>query len=394
VSNTRSVSRDNLNKLLSSGTLTDTQRELIDLKLRLSSVSTLAGTFLPWITDHDRLHPTILPTQKSGRWSYIDPPLSGFPKKCVNPSCPKIQHNPTSECWSMRDCLKPDKGTFWIEHDLDAVEHRIYALYLGWEERISFLVNGYEIHTPVTCQLFNLPLPKDVYDPHTSLIDRAWRVSIKWQGKNDQRRTMSKNFTYGGQYFYVQYVLVGSRTKAPYRIYKRLKYNPNFVYSIPNIYSYLIENDKGEQVTPDYIDLAIKFFESNYEVQGLKANAMEKIRKDKICRNLYGARRIFFNSSVETAKEGFNNVMQSTVASYTNESCILLQKRFPKSYLVQNHHDSLKWAFFYESNTTKGRELEQTQVLDEVKRITQRELSYGNYTMPITATYSVKSSDY
>ncbi len=387
-----SIDRDSLNKALSSNTLSPQQKEIAALRLRYSKISTIKGTVMPWLENYDRLHSTILPTQKSGRWSYIDPNLNSFPKRCINPSCPKEQHRKTKDCWSIRDCLLPDKNTFWIEHDLDSVEHRIYSLFLGWQDRIDALINNLEIHTPVTCGLFKLPLPKDPYDPHNSPLDEEWRTLVNWQGKDDQRRTMSKNFTYGGQYFFVEMVSLGSRTKQPNFIYKKIKYNPSFVYSIPNLETFRIENDKGELVPPDFIQLAINFVESNYEIQCIKAEAMARIARDRIARTLYGGRRVFFDSSQETAKQGFNFVMQGTVASYTNESVILLNSHFKDSYLIQNHHDSLKWSFPYQSITEKGRKEEEQQVLNEVKRLTQRELTYNNKTMPITATYSIKTA--
>lgn len=390
-----SVSRDELIAFLenvSKGKIkaTPTQVRLAELRLQYSSLSTIKNSFLPHLTEKERLYPTILPTQKNGRWSYLDPALSNFPKKCINPDCLREHHRKTKECWSLRDCIRPDEGTFWIEHDLDAVEHRIYALMLEWEDRIKALQEGYEIHTPVTCTLFNLPMPQDKFDPHTSEVDEEWRRITKWQGKDDTRRTMSKNFTYGGQYFYVELVHPDIQVRKPYLVYRGLKFNPNFVYSIPNIQTYLIEDVDGNKVPPDYLALAINFVKGNIEIQKRKAEAMAKIRKDKESRTLYGSRRRFFFSNEETAKEGFNGSIQGTVASYINESAILLQKNFTDSYCVHNQHDSLKWAFRYQSTTERGKRIEEDQILEEVKKLCQRELSYGKYTMPITATFSIK----
>src|SRR5258708_4246703 len=151
-----STARDDIRDYITKGKGTEVQRRLAELRLEYSDIGTLRQTVLSSLIDAERLYPTILPTQASGRWSYINPNLSGFPKKCINPSCPKGHHEKTSECWSARDCIIPDPGTFWIEHDLDAVEHRIYALILKWDERLNDLRNGVDIHTPVTCSLFNL----------------------------------------------------------------------------------------------------------------------------------------------------------------------------------------------------------------------------------------------
>ena len=387
------TSRDELLKALQKDNISGIQKEVAKLRLEYSDIHTLRSTFLECLRYSERINPVILPTQASGRWSYIDPPLSGFPKRCINPECSKKVHRKTDTCWSIRDCIRPDKNTFWIEHDLDAVEHRIYCLILDWKERLTDLRSGKEIHTPVTCTLFNLPMCSNVYNPHTSEEDEKWRQEVGWNGKDDSRRTISKNFTYGqGQYAYVYLKNKYSKraVKLPYREYKGLVYTPEVVYLIPNIESYLIKDkETGELRRPDYINLAIKFMEDNVEIQSRKAVEMEVIRKDKIARTLYGGRRLFYFSNQNTAKQGFNHRIQGTVASYINESCILLQKEFPDSYLVQNKHDSLSWCFIYESSSVQGRKEEEEQILQVYKSITQRELVYKSNSIPITATFKV-----
>ena len=214
-------------------------------------------------------------------------------------------------------------------------------------------------------------------------MDRRWRELVQWQGKDDRRRTISKNFTFGGQYFYVSRVKDTYKARVPSRVYKNLLYNPHFVYSIPNIQSYKLLNiETGDLDIPNYEQLAIKFVESNIEIQHKKAIEMEKIRKDKIARTLYGAPRKFYMSNHETAKKGFNHRIQGTVASYINESCVLLQSRFPSSYLIHNQHDSLKWAFSYEDITEE-------QALTLSQKLCQKQLDYAGNSVNITATFKI-----
>jgi len=383
-----SISRDSLTKYISKSDST-IQRQIAELRLEYSRIAMIRNTFIASLRTKERIAPTILPTQSSGRWSYINPLLSNFPKKCINPECPKYHHEKTVECWSVRECIVPDPDTYWIEHDLNTVEHIIYCLVLAWRDRLEELRDGRDIHTRVTCNLFNLPYPSSPYDPHTGLEDEEWRLKVKWQGKDDTRRTMSKNFTYGGQYFYVQILKGTYKPRLPNRVYDNLVYNPMFVYSIPNIQSYLIEDSAGTLVPPDYEALAVSFVESNIEIQKRKAVVMEKCRRDKISRTLYGGKRHAYFSNQETAKELFNHIIQGTVASYINESCILLQRKFPNSYIIHNQHDSLKWCFPYESNTDSGRREEEAQVLEEYKKLTQRELRCRNNSAMITATYKI-----
>jgi len=384
-----SVSRDSLNKLLTNPNLTPLQRELILLRLEYSNISKIRTDYLASLEAKERIYPTILPTQSSGRWSYLNPALSNFPKKCINPECLKGEHEKTQDCFSLIDCVIPEENSFWICHDLDAVEHRIYSLILNWKERLQDLHEGKDIHTPVTCDLFSLPYPRDFLNPHYSEIDTEWRSTLKWQGKDDPRRTLSKNFTYGGQYFYVSIVTKDTKVRLPYRVYKSLKYSPGFVHTIPNIQSYKVLNEDNELVTPDFESLAIKFVESNVEIQKRKAVLMEKYRKDKVSRTIYGGKRTVAFSDIESAKALFNHTIQGTVASYINESCILLQRAFPESYLIHNQHDSLKWAHYYESTTEEGKELERKEVLQKHKEICQRDLEYQGSKIKITATFKV-----
>ncbi len=382
------ASRDEIKEYLAKGKGSKKQQELAQLRLDYSEIGTLRNTVIASLDNVERIYPTVLPIQASGRWSYLNPALSGFPKKCINPSCPKGHHEKTSQCWSVRDCIIPDEGTFWIEHDLDAVEHRIYALILHWKERLDSLKRGVDIHTPVTCSLFNLPICNNVINPHSSPEDAQWRSIVNWQGKDDTRRTMSKNFTYGSQYFYVRLARKNERTRKPCRIYQGLWYNPCYVYSIHNIQSYKILNRHGELTTPDFEELAIRFVENkeNVEIQKRKAVLMEKYRKDGYSRTIYGGKRYKWFKNQDSAKELFNHAIQGTVASYINESAILLQKEFPESYLIHNQHDSLKWAFPYRLH---NKDSEEKEILERCKSICQRTLLAGEYNIPITATFKI-----
>jgi hypothetical protein len=387
------TTRDEITEYIAKGKGDALQHRLAELRLEYSDIGVITSTYLAALKGAERIYPVILPIQASGRWSYLNPNLSGFPKKCINPECPKYHHEKTGQCWGVRDCIYPDTDTFWIEHDLDAVEHRIYALILDWKARLEALRSGIDIHTPVTCSLFNLPMCRNLFNPHTSIEDSHWRAQVSWQGKDDTRRTMSKNFTYGGQYFFVRLAKKNEKVRKPYRICNGLWYNPSYVYSIPNIQSYRILDSSGELSIPNYEELAVRFVEDaeNLEIQKRKATMMEKCRKDKVSRTLYGAKRYGWFQNQDTAKELFNHIIQGTVASYIDESAILLQRRFPESYCVHNQHDSLKWAFPYRST---DREAEEKETLEVVRKICQRALNAIGNSIPITATFYIKRREH
>ncbi len=222
-----SIAKDKLKELLTKDTVNAIQKRIIELRLSYSEITTLLNHFLNKLDGLERIHPQVRPTQSTGRYSTTNPPLTNFPKKCINPACPKERHRKMSECWSLRDIITPDEGEFWIDYDADAIEARIYALFLGWKERLEEFNNNLDIHTPVTCALFGLPNPSNFLTCHDDLENEGWRSQVTWQGKDDKRRTMSKNFTYGGQYFYVE---VSKRNiRPPNYKYNDLIYNPHFV---------------------------------------------------------------------------------------------------------------------------------------------------------------------
>ncbi len=102
---------------------------------------------------------------------------------------------------------------------------------------------------------------------------------------------------------------------------------------------------------------------------------MEEIRKRKMSRTLYGARRIFWSSTKETAKEGFNQSIQGTVVDYMNETEIALQRHWEQSTFIHNAHDGLKWAFPLEL---------ESEVKSELKGILERPLTFAGNSVMIT----------
>lgn len=371
------INKNALKQLLDTASVSTVARRIAELRLEYSECTHLLNHFLKKVSNEPRIHPRMLPTQNSGRWSTVDPPLTNFPKKCINPECPPERHRKTNDCWSMRDLILPDPGELWIEFDLNAVEARIFALLFHWQERLDEFTHDYDIHTPVCCQLFKLPQCSNRVDPHSAPEDEAWRQAIKWQGKDDKRRTIGKNLTFGGQYFYIAYDPSRSRVRRPLRYHEGLIYNPEFVLTIPDIDTYGLERE-------ELIELAHQFVISTTAIQVKRAHMMADIQRRRVARSLYGFRRIFFTSSQETAKEGFNHVVQSTVVDFINETAIQLAQTYPDSHLIHNAHDNLKWAFPW-----SGQESEAHTYLQAVKALVERPLEYDSVSVPITGTFKV-----
>lgn len=361
-----SIAKDKLKEILTKSELSEVQRRVAELKLDYSACTTLLNHFVSKLANKDRIFPQVRPTQVTGRYSTTNPPLTNFPKKCINPSCVKERHRKTPQCWSLRDIIMPDEGEFWMDFDADAIEARIYALFLGWDERLAEFNLDLDIHTPVTCALFDLPLPTNFLTCHSDEENESWRAATTWQGKDDKRRTMSKNFTYGGQYFYVE--LSKRNVRYPNCKFNDLIYNPEFVFSIPDIHQYGLEGST-------LITLAHKFIEATYPIQCRKAERMERIKREKMSRTLYGARRVFWSASKETAKEGFNHSIQGTVVDYMNDTEIRLKERWIDSRFIHNAHDGLKWSFPLSL---------ESEVKAELPSILNRKLSTETHEVEIT----------
>lgn len=347
-----SIAKDTLRKLLKSEKLAGTTQQLAKLRLEYTEAQHMLSNYVNKLSSADRIYPTILPTQASGRWSTLNPPLTNFDKRCISPSCGDKWHEKSEQCWSVRDCIIPDRDTFWVDADLDAVEARIFALKVRDAEAIDAFNNDIDIHTQTACYLFDLPAPQDRIDPHSSVVDTEWRSQVQWRGKNDTRRGIAKNFRYGTQYCI----------------------KPEAVLSIKDLEEF---NLSKRQI----LILAKRYWLLTKKQQQVKFEHMKRIKKERIARTLYGARRVFYDSSDDTAKAGFNHEIQGTVVDYMNQVLLRIQKEYPVSYLVHNAHDGYKMAFpdIYKEE----------EVLTTCKTLTEGHLTMDTLTVAITATIKV-----
>ena len=124
----------------------------------------------------DRVHPRFgTHAQANHRWSTTDPPLAQYPE-------------------ALEEILDLDDGWFEWGADADQQERRIIAAVAQDEVLLDILARGYDAHTLDTCDVFDLPKPPDMKDPHNSPLAADWRAAIGWKGKKDKRRVMGKNY--------------------------------------------------------------------------------------------------------------------------------------------------------------------------------------------------------
>lgn len=194
--NSRGVDADRLRALQQKGAT----HPLITCRLDFSEPAQLLKSFIQPLIGKERIHPRMLPTQASGRWSTTEPPRVNFPPDCINPDCPAGEHEYTDQCWSARDCVGPDPDTYWVTYDYDAIEAKLSAAYANDLAELEAFAQGYDLHTLTACDMFGLPQPSlRTKALHTSPECAAWRTKVEWGGTEDRRRHIAKMMRYALQ---------------------------------------------------------------------------------------------------------------------------------------------------------------------------------------------------
>jgi uracil-DNA glycosylase len=344
------LQQDTLRKLQLKHDPSSLEYKLISYRLEYSEKAKLLSNYVNKLVDLDRIYPTHLPTQSSFRWSTIGPPLTNFPRECIALECPEYEHEWGEQCWSVRDIVLPDDDEVLVTWDHDDAEGRIYALRLDDQEDLEAYRQGYDLHTITACNLFNMALPIDLRNPHSSRADAEWRRENKWQGKDTQRRVMAKGFKHGSKY------------SVSYK----------FVRSIKNI-------DKYDRTMDELEDMAKAFLKVKAKTFDKKIKVMNEIKKAKVARNLYGAKRQFYDSSEATGKDGFSFMISSTVSLYNNITLILMKQRFPSCRLIHNAHDGDKMCF----------PRDEVPSIAELKDVIERSVSWEDREVILTAGVKV-----
>ena len=356
------LQRDTLRKLAKTN-----NNKLIPLKIEYSEKSKLLTGYVNKLVNTNRIYPRHLPTQASFRWSTIGPPITNWPRECVCITCPQIEHEWTDQCWSIRDILTCDSDEVLCTWDHDNIEGKIHDLIVFDEVAIAAHSEMQDLHTITCCAIFGYGLPVNLVNPHTFCTCTAdhtgsvtnvcvhctWRSKYNWQGKDTKQRVLAKNFNHGSKY-----------TKT-YR----------FVHRIQGIEKYGVSKAYLEQ-------LAKKYIESKGEAWQRKLAIIQGIQRSRVARTLYGGRRIFFDSSEETGREGFSHMISGTVSDYNNETLNILHRSLGDAVrLLHNAHDGDKIAIKKDSVPSKG----------ELSQMVERPMVYQGRSLTMTAGIKVYS---
>ena len=372
--NTRNLRRETLRKLQGDPTMSNKAKQLAMLKVAFSEDSKLLTSYVANLTNVQRIYPRHLPTQASGRWSTLDPPVTNWPRQCIEPGCQKrlqndiygvdhlgyIEHEWTDTCWSIRDILVADDDEFMVTWDHDNIEGRIHDIIVDNRTAIKAHKEGLDLHTITCCHIFGYQLPLNLKNPHTSEEDAAWRGKVHWQGKDTKQRVLAKNFNHGSKY-----------TES----YK-------FVHRIKGIEQYGIGYDQLEELAKAYI-------KANQEAWDAKLAIMADIRTQKMARSLYGFRRKFFTSDPEVGREGFSHMISGTVSDYNNVTIQAIDSWIGDSCtLLHNAHDGDKFAIKKDwLDTQYSGDIDKFKV--DLSDVIQRPISYQGRTLTMTAGIKV-----
>jgi hypothetical protein len=264
----------------------------------------------------DRMYPDMLThTQKTGRWSTVDPPIAQLPIE-------------------LRDIICPDPGEVWISWDWSAIEPRILAAYCGSRILKRAFDEGIDLHTWTCCAAFGYEFPPDLIDPHKNPSCEAWRIKYKWKGKDDPRRVFAKTARYE-----MYYGGSGNNAAASAALFgldlKVLK----------RACQQLVSTD------PEYARWRV--------------NLEETIKRTRVLRTFMGRPRRFLKGGHKMVREGLDQPMQGGVSDIANTTITLLEEQdFPGFQFAWSMHDSQKWH--------APRELVTPQFMQDIRAIAER----------------------
>ena len=343
---TQNLRRDTLRKIAERST-DPIRARIAALGVMYSEEKKLLSNHLNKLAGQDRIFPRHLPTQASFRWSTIGPNITGWPRECICPSCPRGEHEWTEQCWSVRNILMPDPGYVMVSWDHDNAEGRVHDIIVNDQEAIKAHLTGLDLHTITCCKMFKYDMPSNLFNPHTSVEDAAWRAKYHWQGKDTKQRVLAKNFNHGSKY----------------------STSWTFINEIPGVEQYNVTKNELRGLAEAYIL-------SKGDVWNNKLRIMDQIRRNRIARSLYGGRRIFFDSSTETGREGFSHMISGTVSQYNNQTLIALDEMLGDCMLfMHNAHDGNKIQIREDYLPSK----------DELAKVIQREVTYQDRSITLTA---------
>lgn len=244
----------------------------------------------------DRIHPDMLiHTQKTGRWSTVDPPIAQLPA-------------------DLRDLVCPDLGEVWVHWDWSSIEPRVLEGLCGSRILKRSFDEGIDLHTWTVCKLFNYEFPPNLVDPHKSPESAEWRVKYGWKGSDDPRRVFAKTGRY--EMYYGGTGANAANAAALFGLDPRV---------LKRALDSLLSAD------PEYYVWRIQLEES--------------LKRTRMVRTFMGRPRRFLKGGDKMIREGLDQPMQGAVSDIANTTVIQLHERFRANgfQFAWSIHDAQYW---------------------------------------------------
>jgi DNA polymerase I-like protein with 3'-5' exonuclease and polymerase domains/uracil-DNA glycosylase len=301
------------------------------LELRAACVfyqQALNQDLLP-IRGQERVYPSFRhDAQASGRWSTTHPALAKVPNDFL-------------------PIYVPDEGYVLFGADYDAQEPRIFMA----EAKSEYLKKAFneklDIHTLLVCDMFGWPYPTNQANPHSSTEDVAWREQVGWGGKEDKRRTVSKNVRYERYY-------MGTGNNA---IRKAVKLGVPKE-AMERASRLVIQQD------PNVADFH---------------RAIKKQAKTKRIRSWSNRLRVFFGQGQSVEREACNHKMQAGGVDILNLGIIETIQTYPFLTMFYTRHDS----FFFEVPISKFT----TELAEGIRRICEQPRLINGMAVPFPGSW-------
>jgi DNA polymerase-1 len=241
----------------------------------------------------------MMPTQASGRWSIVEPPLPTFPAE-------------------YRKIVVPDPGWCWAVFDYDAIEARIVAAETHDVEDLEAFEKDLDLHTLTAARMFHFPLPPNLTQAHhTSPECAAWRAEVKWGGKDDRRRYLAKTARYA--LFYAE--------------------DHRGMLQVKNL-------DKMGISQAEALRVGYEYLKSKPALVRTKKYWWNESWRTHRATTSFGRERILMGTHKDVRKEGWNHRIQGTATEILNQAIIAIDQAWPDdAVLAWQSHDSATVAF-------------------------------------------------
>jgi len=165
-----------------------------------------------------------------------------------------------------------------------------------------------------TCDIFGLPRPPTLKDPHKSPACAAWREAVHWEGKDDPRRVFSKRFVYRNNY--------GG--------------DPATAGDIPGAKQLGLDG-------PKLVAASNRYLARHPAIARYWGGIRRQVAAKREIRSFLGRRRRLLGKTAKAIRAAYDHPMQGGCTDVFNLTCIAIKERWPFLIWAWGMHDSQYW---------------------------------------------------